>query len=55
MSHRRFMVLVRGLGPNSATVTSLQAGRYFGEQRIRETSSPDESERAMGRFFGGVH
>lgn len=59
MTLRRFMVLVRGLGPNSATAT-FQAGRSYigGGQgvRIRETHSPEETEGALAAFFGGkVH
>lgn len=55
MSLRRFMVLVRGLGPNSATVTSLANRQYIGTPARspgRLSKSPEESEQALGSFFG---
>jgi hypothetical protein len=54
MSLRRFMVLIRGLGPNSATVTSLANRQYIGTPagRGRLSRTPEESEQALGSFFG---
>lgn len=47
------MVLVRGLGPQSATVASLQARVVgFGERRVREAGSPEQAEAAFASFFG---
>ena len=52
LSLRRFMVLVRGLGPHSA-VASRQAARHYlggGVARVAQTSA--ESEAALANFFG---
>jgi hypothetical protein len=51
MTLRRFMVLVRGLGPNSATTTRLQARRYMGAQSVREVSTPEEARSALSAIF----
>ena len=50
---RRFMVLVRGLGPASA-VANRQAARYGrgGEPAARVSRSPAESEAVLAGFFG---
>jgi len=55
MSLRRFMVLVRGLGPNSATVVSLASRSYIGAPggQGRMARTPEESARALDAFFGG--
>jgi hypothetical protein len=49
---RRFMVLVRGLGPNSA-VANRQAARHYmgGGQAARVTRTPAESESVLAGFF----
>lgn len=59
MTLRRFLVLVRGLGPHSATGISLAAARgYLGgagpvrRQPVRETSSVQESENVLAAMFG---
>jgi hypothetical protein len=51
MTWRRFMVLVRGLGPNSATAAKLTSRRYFGGD-VRMSRSPQESENALAGMFG---
>jgi len=50
---RRFMVLVRGLGPGSA-VANRQAARYDvgGSGSSRMARTPAESESALATFFG---
>jgi hypothetical protein len=50
---RRFMVLVRGLGPASA-VASRQAARHYlgGGGAARMARTPAESEAALASFFG---
>jgi hypothetical protein len=50
---RRFLVLVRGLGPNSAAAT-WQAARHGrgGEAAARVSRSPAESEAVLAGFFG---
>lgn len=56
MSWRRFMVLVRGLSPNSATVTRLRAGLYMGgrpsNERVVAITTPKAAERAFSVIFG---
>lgn len=56
MSFRRFMVLVRGLGPQSATVTRQINRRYMGGPAggpaVVVTRSPSESRAALASFFG---
>lgn len=49
---RRFMVLVRGLGPASAVATRLAARQYLGSGTARVTRTPAESEAALANFFG---
>lgn len=49
---RRFMVLVRGLGPASAVATRLAAHQYTGGGTARVTRTPAESEAALAGFFG---
>lgn len=49
---RRFMVLVRGLGPTSAVATRLTARQYLGGGTARVTRTPAESEAALAGFFG---
>lgn len=49
---RRFMVLVRGLGPSSA-VAAREAARYhLGARGPRMARTPTESEAALASFFG---
>ena len=53
LSLRRFMVLVRGLGPTSAVATRLAARHYMGGGRAaRMTRTPAESESVLAGFFG---
>lgn len=53
LTWRRFLVLVRGLSPNSATVARLTASRTVGAKRPERLSrSPEESERVFDSFFG---
>lgn len=59
MTLRRFMVLFRGLGPNSATQVSLLATRYMGAgparlPRAPDSQTTDESERILGSMFAGA-
>ncbi len=50
---RRFLVLVRGLGPNSA-VANREAARHgrSGEPGARLSRTPAESEAVLAGFFG---
>ena len=50
---RRFMVLVRGLGPNSAVATR-QAARHHagGNPSTRMARTSQESESVLAGFFG---
>lgn len=55
MTLRRFMVLVRGLGPNSATAIHHAARNYLGSARrqtVVETTSAQDSENALAAAFG---
>lgn len=54
MTWRRFMVLVRGLSPNSATVTHLNARQYIGKRQsnVVEIKTPEAAERAFAALFG---
>lgn len=55
MTIRRFMVLVRGLGPNSATLVRHLGRGYIGSARggvVRETASRQESENVLAAMFG---
>lgn len=58
MTCRRLMVLVRGLGPHSATMLSLYASRYIGPAAARpvapDSQTEDESERILGSMFAGA-
>lgn len=48
MSWRRFLVLLRGLGPNSAYVNVLSYRKHRKEQVIED---PDEAERYVDAMF----
>lgn len=53
MTWRRFMVLVRGLSPNSATVAKLSAKRYMGKRDdVVALQTPEAAERAFTALFG---
>ena len=49
---RRFMVLVRGLGPQSAVASRQAARHYLGRGAARMAQTPAESEAALAGFFG---
>jgi len=49
---RRFMVLVRGLGPGSAVAARQAARHYLGGGASRMARTPAESEAALAGFFG---
>lgn len=50
---RRFMVLVRGLGPHSAVATRLTARQHVGGGPItRMARTSQESEAFLAGFFG---
>ena len=49
---RRFMVLVRGLGPGSAVAARQAARHYLGGAASRMARTPAESEAALAGFFG---
>ena len=49
---RRFMVLVRGLGPGSAVAARQAARHYMGGGALRMARTPAESEAALAGFFG---
>lgn len=49
---RRFMVLVRGLGPASAVASRQAARHYLGGAATRLARTPTESESALATFFG---
>jgi hypothetical protein len=56
MSWRRFVVLVRGLSPNSATAAKLSSHAYIGAksfaQRVNVMETPAQAERAFSALFG---
>jgi hypothetical protein len=56
MSWRRFLVLVRGLSPHSATSTTLSSHAYMGArppaQRGNVMQTPAQAERAFTALFG---
>lgn len=52
LSLRRFMVLVRGLGPNSAVASRQAARHYLGGGAARMARTPAESESVLANFFG---
>lgn len=49
---RRFLVLVRGLGPHSAVASRQAARRYLGGTAVRVARTPTESEAVLASFFG---
>ena len=49
---RRFMVLVRGLGPASAVASRQAARHYLGGAAARVARTPAESESILANFFG---
>jgi hypothetical protein len=49
---RRFMVLVRGLGPASAVANREAARRSPAASRVRMARNPAESESLLASFFG---
>ena len=49
---RRFMVLVRGLGPGSAVAASHAARRDAAGAPARVARTPAESESLLATFFG---
>ena len=49
---RRFMVLVRGLGPASAVASRQAARHYLGGGAARTARTPAESEAVLAGFFG---
>ena len=49
---RRFMVLVRGLGPGSAVAARQAARHYMGGAASRTARTPAESESVLAGFFG---
>jgi len=53
LSWRRFMVLVRGLSPNSATVTKVQEHRrkFSGTDQVNVMRTPEEAQAAFERLF----
>lgn len=50
MTLRRFMVLVRGLSPQSATWAHVAAARPFGA--AREIDNEQDAENALAKAFG---
>lgn len=55
MTWRRFLVLLRGLSPQSASVNAAQSRVEFGEkaERVRTVESPDDAQSAFVTLFGG--
>ena len=49
---RRFMVLVRGLGPGSAVAARHASRHYMGGGASRMARTPAESESVLAGFFG---
>jgi hypothetical protein len=49
---RRFLVLVRGLGPQSAVANREAARRRPGSDPSRVARTPAESEAVLASFFG---
>lgn len=59
LSWRRFMVLLRGLSPNSATITQLNASRYFGRKDVVEVTTPEQATATIkglySQYAKGTH
>lgn len=51
MSWRRFMVLLRGLSPNSATVVKLSSMRSFGKKKVNVVEGPVAANAAFDALF----
>jgi hypothetical protein len=51
MTWRRFMVLLRGLSPNSATVNALRIGAVAPSQRVNRIETPEAAQRAFVAMF----
>lgn len=54
MTWRRFIVLVKGLSPHSATVTAMQSRQEFGTkgERVNTITDPKQADRAFVAAFG---
>lgn len=55
MTWRRFLVLVRGLSPHSATVSAASSRTQFGGKRekVNEVVGPKAAQAAFSALFGG--
>lgn len=53
MSWREFMVLVKGLGPQSTTIlTTARRRRSGGAQRVEVMQTTEQAERRFAELFG---
>lgn len=52
MTWRRFMVLVRGLSVQSATITALRIGHVAPSKRVTVMQTPAAAQRAFAALFG---
>ena len=54
MTWRRFIILVRGLSPNSATHAAMASRTEFGSkgERVNTVTTPKDAQRAFVAAFG---
>ena len=54
MSWRRFIVLLKGLSPHSATITAMSNRQEFGSkgERVNTITDPKQADRAFVAAFG---
>lgn len=46
-------MLIRGLSPNSATLTAVRIGTVAPSERVVTVSGPEATQRAFETMFGG--
>ncbi len=53
MTWRRFLVLLRGLSPNAATVTALQSRVQFGRTKaeVNEVATPEQAQSVFETLY----
>lgn len=53
MTWRRFLVLLRGLSPNAATVTALHSRVQFGRssEKVNEVSTPEQAQSVFETLY----
>jgi hypothetical protein len=54
MTWRRFIILVRGLSPHSATATAVSSRQEFGSkgETVNVITTPEQADRAFVAAFG---